>query len=1571
MKLLQLNSTITITALASALLFTSVPTSHAQPQLTSAQVSSLTAPLNPDAVPKSGTFWLLKGPWQNPDDRPFSGPPLPCPPGDLPDVPIYSLGNGQFLVDDSQVDYQALQQQQRQMSLAAGIPFPGDGDGGTNYDYNGGTFTPMFRSYTSNDLWLEIVAMTNYTGAFVVHPPYDEITNGVYDLYMTTNLSKDVPGLNLTNWMYLLRTDPGQTNLIVPDLYVDMAFFMLGRTNDADGDGMPDAYEHLVSHTDPNHADAPVILVQPFSQEVDQGDTVTFSVIAEGAPSLSYQWFLGGTAVTGETNSSLTYPSADPSQQGDYSVQVSSPVGLSVLSSNATLTVDPANNWPLVTVTGPRYNYTFKNGVTYYVGSRSELYGLTTIEGGAIIKADWYYTNSTLAIMGTLVCKTDDQYSPAFFTSVDDDTVGDAFYYSSGSPATANNGAPYIDLTSAQDLRPSLNNLRVRYADQGIVSAASKYVDVWDSQFLQCNSAVVAAQDSTVAFHNVLVGGCGTVVAGSTNFAAITGEHLTADVTNFWTQIQPNQISLVNSIVVGSIGTGPILAVDHTAINPATPVFQSVGSGNYYLTNTSSYRGTGSTSVSPRLLTEFHNKSTQPPIAFPAFSQVVGDMALAPQAARYTNGAPDYGFYYPALDYTVAWMTNWGTITILRGTAIGFRNEYSSSAGRWTWWGFDLHEGSSFVSQGTPDKPNVFTDVQLVQEQPASPCISSFVPDFWPNDLDLPAPYMVFRFSHFYANPHWYHFWSGLDASYGYLYSPDSLVNWNLQDCALHGGRITLGEPDDGSWYGAAYDWVYGTGGISWVNNLFDGVAIDLDPTFYEYGADDQGLNCDMSLVAYNNLFRGGLWFHIEPIPATAGNWVFQDNLFDKVDFIQDTNSPMDFSYNGYWPLTASELGWDWNFYPWYSANSGQLSPSSSGGGGNEQVLASAPPYQTGPLGDYYLPTGTLLYHAGSRSAADAGMFHYTTRVDQIKEGEELSGASHMVNIGVHYVATTGSGSTQPKDYDGDNIPDYVENASGTGTMGGNETDWQTAYTVAGVWDPTNTVYDSIDLSGNGLVGRVKKVLQMGPFDTGNPLVPTRIFTGAEPDLATFNVPVGYDVLTNGGQLKLVLDGTVASFQDFYRATNGNCLLVWNTTYALPGAHNLQVQVALNGQFQQGASPDTRVLTGNGPMAPFYSANVCQFDAFYSQYDSNGAILYAQLPCPEANYTIELRTPAGAHIRTITNSTSTGIIKETWDLTDDNSNVYSGDTADAVFHVTLLDPADGTNVLRIHNSDTVQDGAFIIAYTWDNTAEATGVMWDAVQGGIVDPFIQPTSVSGIDDDPYDYDPGWNDYTWWGDLNGDPGYMPNQASADSLRTNHLVQATARNFFFAGHGNPDEIGDGDRNQLVIGRGLIAARLHNKYDSTNGAWNGHPFRFVFLDACDTADNPDWAHAFGICTKITSDELADKPDRVQAFLGWNGEPRAPVGNEWNDEALTYAVFSNYWMSRHSLHSCIYVASQKHPLGDPSTTLNFPLGKKFDYWHSGFLGSNNKFHLRIYGYAGVCREGYISGIFDDSQYYK
>ena len=48
----------------------------------------------------------------------------------------------------------------------------------------------------------------------------------------------------------------------------------------------------------------PTITTQPASQTVTEGATATFSVVASGQGTLTYQWRRGGTAISGATSSS-------------------------------------------------------------------------------------------------------------------------------------------------------------------------------------------------------------------------------------------------------------------------------------------------------------------------------------------------------------------------------------------------------------------------------------------------------------------------------------------------------------------------------------------------------------------------------------------------------------------------------------------------------------------------------------------------------------------------------------------------------------------------------------------------------------------------------------------------------------------------------------------------------------------------------------------------------------------------------------------------------------------------------------------------------------------------------------------------------------------------------------------------------------------------------------------------------------------------------------------------------------------------------------------------------------------
>jgi hypothetical protein len=84
--------------------------------------------------------------------------------------------------------------------------------------------------------------------------------------------------------------------------------------------------------------DRPLITSQPQSLAVAVGEAANFSVSANGAEPLSYQWFKNGTEIPGATNPQLSIAAAAAGDSGTYSVRVSNASGF-VTSDDVTLAV--------------------------------------------------------------------------------------------------------------------------------------------------------------------------------------------------------------------------------------------------------------------------------------------------------------------------------------------------------------------------------------------------------------------------------------------------------------------------------------------------------------------------------------------------------------------------------------------------------------------------------------------------------------------------------------------------------------------------------------------------------------------------------------------------------------------------------------------------------------------------------------------------------------------------------------------------------------------------------------------------------------------------------------------------------------------------------------------------------------------------------------------------------------------------------------------------------------------------------------------------------------------------------
>jgi hypothetical protein len=181
------------------------------------------------------------------------------------------------------------------------------------------------------------------------------------------------------------------------------------------------------------------------------------------------------------------------------------------------------------------------------------------------------------------------------------------------------------------------------------------------------------------------------------------------------------------------------------------------------------------------------------------------------------------------------------------------------------------------------------------------------------------------------------------------------------------------------------------------------------------------------------------------------------------------------------------------------------------------------------------------------------------------------------------------------------------------------------------------------------------------------------IVTGAEPETVAFELPIRYEALTNLGELVLCIDRYGPDYEEGWgvghyecvRATNGDCRLVWSTIYETPGKHALLAGLDLKdaGQSDEGLF---------GPVTPVVVTNLCQFTPESASFDPElGAKFYARLPEPDGTYLIDIKSPTGERLKTISGSTSNGLIKVHWDLTDDHGKTCTNESYDSVFHLTL------------------------------------------------------------------------------------------------------------------------------------------------------------------------------------------------------------------------------------------------------------------------------------------------------------
>jgi hypothetical protein len=157
----------------------------------------------------------------------------------------------------------------------------------------------------------------------------------------------------------------------------------------------------------------PAILTQPQSRSMVLQSNVTLTVTAAGTPELGYQWFFNSARIPGAVNTSLNIANFQASNEGFYSLMVTSFIG-SAVSEPAALFLNSPFRW-----VGPRVNGEgrFQAWVVGPPGSNFVILASTDL-------TDWTWLSTNNAPQGVLGF-TD---TNAFLSTNRFETESDRFY---------------------------------------------------------------------------------------------------------------------------------------------------------------------------------------------------------------------------------------------------------------------------------------------------------------------------------------------------------------------------------------------------------------------------------------------------------------------------------------------------------------------------------------------------------------------------------------------------------------------------------------------------------------------------------------------------------------------------------------------------------------------------------------------------------------------------------------------------------------------------------------------------------------------------------------------------------------------------------------------------------------------------------------------------------------------------------------------------------------------------------------------------------------------------------------
>lgn len=1143
-------------------------------------------------------------------------------------------------------------------------------------------------------------------------------------------------------------------------------------------------------------------------------------------------------------------------------------------------------------ITGSLNNFTFRADTTYRIEGPTYLAGTTVFEAGAVIKFADPSTYAGLTVNGQAMFKGT-PFQPVVFTAGFDNSIGqvvaepqDYNYGTAGAymlrlSAYSNGGQP----------NGLVKNVVFRHAQSAVEFFGGDYSQkhsMINARFYKCQNAITvyygAAYVGNALFFDPISSG---TTSSSTIYypspsSSLLGEHWTVHhaykLTGGYSAYYDYSLmpTLRNCILADVYQPYAFYSSSDTVITYDPDYFSKAGLGEHYLSD-SRAQNIGQYNIDGRLWTEFQNHTTQPPIILSGI--VKGGSRFGPRT-DVRNDPLVPGYHYPRVDYLVDDLDfDTGEHRILPGTRVAVATSRLLMGNGFfkppvILWGKDcsvsiggskFNEAVLLRDSAIHEIPDVHRSLEISGLAGLTQEAGGLTPKITLNGVKM--------LDYYGSSPLLGSEWTTLSLSFSATDSEFYGVNFGILMCNAWSACCQIDR------------------------SVLQGCRL--------FAMDASQADYTLSFKARNNAFkRTDLLF----LPLADNVWELTDNIIEECRLVGHglqqgvpNSQPFPGQHHNAWLNTTDR---------WTPAQS------------TDQALASLT-WNAGPLGNFYLPQDNeALIGKGSKTFAQAGLAHYTSNGGQ--QTPFRLNPVPAVDIGPCFPVVN-SFTGKLIDSDGDGIPDNAEDRNGNGIV-----DWFETSFLAAQSDPllasdmASEIYEDWSLDEDSMSVREQLKIALSPANNDNPLdlAYSPMPLGGAAQLAVYVAPgfelTGLRVLANGEAIP-----QLASLPP----TVSGSIPITIDTDALPnGWQNLQVAGTLRrigtGSAVIGWKSAARMFCASNAVsiAPMSLGNDLLSRGFPVLAETEVLpVEFALNAADQAEYSLKIYKRGDILVREMTGLAGRGVNELVWDGKDQQGNLVTHDglklqlaaawptfaaassgapgagTAAKQKYIPTVGPWPSKEagwVIRYQDifSDYAPDSGKQRVYSAINKIGQTA--WrlhnDQTDTDLIPPIplrvTLPDLVTAI---PYGNNVTTNSVT--------AGY--------SLLTNDLAQTEYRNAWLYAHGaaNAENAGIGGWRETDVGnRSCILASVevakllkipHSGSSPIAYPPNAQPYRFVFIDGCETAKNSSFADAFGVRTDgkkydaLTPFQTVDNGarkwvERPKVFIGWSrSQPFARKG--------------------------------------------------------------------------------------------